>query len=752
MDEGQNADARSLSREEFEAAVVRIGGQLGCVWLLWAAYSCWLFGGGYNNAVGSILSFSGYALFFVLGYLTLKSQLPRGYPIIFCSCILFGLAAYSYVLIHFRSPGIGTDGLALDLAAAQTLIHGHNPYGVDLSWAFQAFHLPSTYNTPRADGTIVDSMTYPALSFLVYVPTELMRVDSRWLSFAALAAAMMLLVRFAPRGLKTLAPLVFLIDPFHVEYVVGSVQDILFVPFIMVAVFVWADVPWLAGACLGLAGAIKQEPWLDVPFLLIGIFIMSVGNVSLKMRRVCVAAAAAGVAFALPNLPFALGKPAAWTAGVLDPFLAKNVEVGVGLVNLSLSGRVPLPHWALALLASAMFFGAMFVGWRYFKTVRNALWLAPGLMLFVSPRSLENYFIYLLPVCLASWFGTFAAQSGRKMPFGRISATGLKKVAACVVALLACFASACGSTAGVHATVAKTYDTSGLGMANKLAISVRNDTVRSIAPTYLVAWSGFSQFLWRCVTGCGRLAPRSERHVFLSAPDYSAAIPSGAIAVVRVVDSSSAEEYESGRFAVAFSAVHLLNACLCGTKDLGYLVPAGWTISKGDLASGDIAYATGAPAGRLTLRVGPVGVRGWTFRSVYQKFVPFAHPIAARVSKDVLYRGGADPTQYAGIAVADELGHFVLFGWGDVPRTVTYARKGLFVIEPVDKGAQSLAIDFEKYRRAAGVVASGQLTIRLVVAALAPKGNLAATFSGFDLIGNDNRLGPASAAFAPASL
>jgi|GEM_PF-1743397 len=725
-----------------DARVLRIGGVLGCLWLLYAGWFSWVFGGGYENVAGSAVSFCIYVLFFVVGYLTFKRDLPPRYALWVALAIVVALVGYTFVLVEYRTPDIQTDGLALSLAAAQLAIHGHNPYAADLVWAYQAYHMPLNLGTPQINGTTVSTLPYPALAFLLYIPTQLAHVDARWASLAAMLVAIALAYQFAPKELRTLAPLVFLIDPNYVEYMVGAVQDVDYLAPLMLAAFLWTDLPVLAGVGLGIACAVKQEPWLDVPFFLIGVHVTGGPALRLKWLRTLKAAAAIVAAFAVPNAYYAATAPIEWARGALEPFTAKHVEYGIGLVTFALNGSMHIPHWQLSALSIGALAVCTYVGYRYFHTLRNALWLAPALALFLAPRSLENYLLYVVPVCMASWLGSLPESASLKE---RVAAWSrglrLTKAAAGLSAIVCCIALvSCSGQSDIHARVQRVEDTGRIGLANKLAVIVTNSSAYPVSTTYLVAWSNYKQFLWRCATGCGAIGGHASQAVTIEAPDYGAAIPNGATAMVRVVNAHSGDEYTSDRFRVQFPAVHLINPCFCITKDVGYTVPAGWVVSRAAFASGLATFENGVPRGRLTLDVRASAAPGWSYTSAYQRFVPFDHPINAFVSKTVVANDMPDFTRYAGVSIADEAGHFELFMWGDVTSTRVFKQTGVYVVEPASQPGDALTIDFNRYRELAGFAPGGRYTLRLVVAGRMPRDDLSATFSGFGISAEDNRL------------
>ena len=74
------------------------------------------------------------------------------------------------VLQVITAPGYGTDEIAFDQYAAQLVLHGMNPYVHSMAPAFSLFHVSPDGYTFLLNGQPVTSLSYPALSFLFYVP------------------------------------------------------------------------------------------------------------------------------------------------------------------------------------------------------------------------------------------------------------------------------------------------------------------------------------------------------------------------------------------------------------------------------------------------------------------------------------------------------------------------------------------------------------------------------------------------------
>ena len=125
------------------------------------------------------------------------------------------------------------------------------------------------------------------------------------------------------RNVAALAAVVVSMDV-YIGYAVGGVTDSLFVPLLIGAAAGWdrfattrGPAAWRGPVCLGLAMAVKQTPWLILPFAVAGIVIESrqpngarrAARDGLRYTGIALAA------FPVPNLPYAVGAPAPGCGG-----------------------------------------------------------------------------------------------------------------------------------------------------------------------------------------------------------------------------------------------------------------------------------------------------------------------------------------------------------------------------------------------------------------------------------------------------
>ena len=233
------------------------------------------------------------------------------------SWITVGLVVTGFLLWSLMQivnvPAYGTDEIAFDQYAAQLLVHGMNPYVHSMNPSFAMFHVSPNGYTFRLDGQPVTSLSYPALSFLLYAPFYALGWSTQMavvLNVIAWAVGMVLAYVLLPKDIRPLA-LVLGSLSVYIGYAVGGVTDALFVPLLIGAIYQWDRYPsqrgWAAlrsPVLLGLAMAVKQTPWLLLPFLAIGIWLEARRSSQDSWRVTGKFVGIAGLAFLIPNLPF----------------------------------------------------------------------------------------------------------------------------------------------------------------------------------------------------------------------------------------------------------------------------------------------------------------------------------------------------------------------------------------------------------------------------------------------------------------
>ena len=225
----------------------------------------------------------------------------------------------------------------------------HQPVPALHGDAFPLFHVSPNGYTFQLNGQPVTTLSYPALAFEEYLPLLALGVTTQaavWTDVAAWALGGLVLYAVLPRKLAPLAAVVVSLDV-YTGYAVGGVTDFLFIPLLIGAAAGWDRFAWTRGPAawrgpilMGLAMAVKQTPWLIVPFVVAGIVLESrrLRNWSQGIRDGLRYLGIAVVAFLVPNLPYLLNSPSGWLNGHPHPdHRSQTVPAGQGLISLSLS-------------------------------------------------------------------------------------------------------------------------------------------------------------------------------------------------------------------------------------------------------------------------------------------------------------------------------------------------------------------------------------------------------------------------------
>jgi hypothetical protein len=301
-----------------------------------------------------------------------------------------------------------TDAAAFDHVAAQSLVHGLNPYAVSMSSAAGLFSAPARFWTYTVAGGHVTHFSYPAGSFLLEAAAVALGFH-HMVDFDAWLITFVLLFVLLPATLRWLAALLALTPVLLGTFSAGG-TDAMFLPFLVVAVWRWdrygrsdeaGPARWIGPVALGLACAIKQTPWFCLPFLATGIALEArrSGRPALRLclRYVSVVA---GV-FAVVNAPFVIWQPSGWLRGALTPLTGGLVADGQGLVTLATHGVTGGANLTLLSVAGALLVVAAIAGFVIWYPSLKRIWLVLVVLpFFFAPRSLATYLVDLLPAAV----------------------------------------------------------------------------------------------------------------------------------------------------------------------------------------------------------------------------------------------------------------------------------------------------------------------------------------------------------------
>jgi hypothetical protein len=302
-----------------------------------------------------------------------------------------GLALATFVLAGMAlllGKGYHVDAVTVPHVAAQQLLAGQNPYETfDLPGALAQFGINPDLVTHYEDGSMVRSLSYPALNFLLVTPfIALGGTDIRWIYLAEIVVLVLILLRKVHLPWRPLVSAGMVGNTVIVRQNILAGVDPTWWVFLTIG-WIFVESRWLSPIAVGLAVASRQPAWFGAPFYLVGIWRRN-GRAEAFRRAVIVAVAAL-----VPNLPFMIDNPGAFFGGISAPMFAALPADGVGFVRFGLLGALPLlSRTVYGVLAAVSLTALLVVLWRFWRRVPIGALIFPFIPLYLGWRSLQNYF------------------------------------------------------------------------------------------------------------------------------------------------------------------------------------------------------------------------------------------------------------------------------------------------------------------------------------------------------------------------
>jgi len=327
-----------------------------------------------------------------------------------CATMLVIITSIYIMSIIDYAGAYRTDALAFSHYAAILYLKGQNPYVSDLQEALSIFSVDPEFITLTVNGDIITSMNYPSLHFLLLAPAVALGIpDMRIVLLIFELAVIAILFLKAPEGYRGIALIPLLAgSDLAIGFTSGCVTDFLWVlPCTITALYL--ERPKLSGFAYGIACAIKQTPWIVFPFL--AIWHWRTAPKRHRLTRLGAFSLFTAAGFIIPNLRFILWDWSSWLTGVLTPITGGLIFLSRGISTISQFEVVPLPPSFYLICFIAVLLTLIFNYFYYFESMKDSLWILPGLALWFSYRALQNYFIYWIPMLEISIIKMFLKRS-----------------------------------------------------------------------------------------------------------------------------------------------------------------------------------------------------------------------------------------------------------------------------------------------------------------------------------------------------
>ena len=511
-----------LSREALASWLLR-GGLLGAGFVCWnGATLLWEGGSCASSLTSTVLMLLAYLFGFAM---LIGAALDRPHPqarwlvlgAVLMACLCY---AQNHRVAQLENGLLTTDVRLYMDHAARLLRHGENPYAADLLESYRINRAPFNFSTPLLDGDLTGRVAYPALSILIFLPFHWLGWPADWVYPVFLLLTFVLLFLWAPRLVQPLILLPFFLDPRYVLYTLGGVSDVVWALLLVVMLRAWHR-PRHRAIWYGLACAFKHQPWVLAPFLLIRLWHETSGPSATRWHELLRFAGWAIFAFVLVNLPFFVWSPTAWFAAVFEPLVAPMITFGQGLSALMMFGRIVIPKLVFTLFMVGALGLSLFAYHRHYARLRTLMWIAPGLVLWLSNRSLTSYwYFYLIPLLYdlvrapaPSADSVKATAHASERPWRpTVLALGIG-----ALALLGSLVALSQLPERLQLQIVRPMITLGNDVV-RLKLAVRNATRRKVEPRFAVQALGLQPFFWHIESG-PRVLGRGQRALYTISTD-----------------------------------------------------------------------------------------------------------------------------------------------------------------------------------------------------------------------------------------
>lgn len=580
------------------------------------------------------------------------------------AAFIFAIVIQFYMQLADQPRSYSTDNLAFTHYAAELFLQGKNPYVEDYTPAFSEFKVSPYSRTPTLDGTDEALLTYPALHFLLYIPYILAGINDMHLIVLIFHLLVMISVFLAaPPPIRPLVLIPFFIDPSLVNYSLATVSDFIWVFFTLMAAVLFRRHRSMSALFFGLACSVKQQPWFLAPFLVIMLWRESRQNALTRSEAGLNALTYMNIAlgaFLLINLPFIIWSPAAWVHGILSPLIDSLITYGQGFSTLTQAGLAPLGKPVYTALMLLVMFVLLVLYWKEYPRLKRAMWFFPAIILWFSYRSLQSYFVYLVPLMMfevteimrdrpvlelagpRSHMPEIAGRPRMRFRAGLVSASAL--VFLSMLAGCGGYYTLTHQQASVDLT--RLFLTSDRVPAlDGIQLQVSNPTNRLMEPNFWVKMTGNQMLPWDTVSGPAVLGPGQTASFSIrpTYPEYD--VPFGASATVILMDSSSGSI--SG-YSPAFAVNPDQNSSLINSNlkfwiagsGLAAAHPFDWGLTaEGNATMQDVALVPAERAGQACLDLSykrRASTDGWG-RLVFDQWAEFPdQPLRIRVFPETL--------------------------------------------------------------------------------------------------------------------
>lgn len=562
------------NKMSLRAAALRIGLLSASTVFFNIAFILWNDGRALTIPLSLAVSFAAWFSGIFCAIVALLPSVPhRAAWLILLSYLALGFQfAYLTELNYSPQTASLTDNEMISKYALEALKHGQNPYTWNFSDITRVYRNPGLLVTPFLDGAHQNRLTYPALPILLLWAFDLVGLGQIRIINLVFFVLLSILIFVGVR--QKLRPVILL--PLLLLGALNAGQDVVWCTLLVGMLLVWKRPVWRA-VLFGLAISFHQQPWLAAPFLLITLWYEG-STLTQRLRRTALFFAVGIGLFVAINLPFMLSDFRAWTLGTLEPAYAAFNMYSQGLGILSVYGMVPLPREFYTILQFTFLAMAIFIHLRHPGPL---FWVFPAIFFWLYYRSLENYWVFWIPLLLVALGRTVYV---RVAPSNRWRGTA----AVCLLMLTLPLLTGIyyvGTRPLITAHLIHPIQTSyGGSLISRLRVTVTNNDDHGFDPRFAIQHDGGGQALpWSVISGPESLnAGETAEYVIGNEGSYLDALPIDQGGQIVVSDANGS--YVRRALVTVPASTSTASSDLIHNPDFGYWnddgsLPINWTMS-----------------------------------------------------------------------------------------------------------------------------------------------------------------------------
>ncbi|MBI1259323.1 MAG: tetratricopeptide repeat protein [Chloroflexi bacterium] len=406
------------------------------------------------------------------------------------------------------NPSSATDLYLYADYLGRVLLTGKNPFLFDPQAVESAYQLSIWGYTPLINGGVLVSSGRPALVIYLFALLHVIGLPANVFFFYSLLAVFSLIFLAAPRWLRPVVLLPFFLNPDLLNFAEAGIMDIFTYLLLIVMITCWKS-PVRRAIFFGLACAFKQQAWFLAPLLVVRWWIEGKGE---RKRTLLIGIGVSALVFLILNAPFMLWDFHAWLTALTADVGGPNINLGLGLAHFVELDLIYIPQAVFSIFSLGTWTVLTGVYALTYRIARESLWIVPGIVLWLTYRSLPHYWMFIPLLLIYALLRQDVLNPQNKIEPKAQATRWQPRAAGLLAAGWAAIIVAGVVWYGLHPPALQLALTAPVSTSgdriNHLSLTVTNNTGQTLTPRFAVKGSNEAQpIYWQIQSGADQLAP-----------------------------------------------------------------------------------------------------------------------------------------------------------------------------------------------------------------------------------------------------